>query len=87
MTEKNPANEPKIVRGRYFDGGLVGVDDECSTAPTEKLTSKGKDNMVVLEEKFPDYISLEVSDDEADQALILEPRSDDIIQKGDDDIR
>lgn len=87
--EKKPTPEQKIVRGRYFDGGLVGMDDECSTAATEKPSSKGKDNIVVLEGKFPDYISLEVGDDEADQALFLDRRSDEPILKDDDydDIR
>lgn len=83
--EKKPTTEQKIVRGRYFDGGLVGADEECSTAAPEKISSKGKDNIVVLEGKFPDYISLEVGDDEADQALFLDRRSDELILKDDDD--
>ncbi|KAH6832144.1 hypothetical protein C2S53_007704 [Perilla frutescens var. hirtella] len=65
-TEKKPTSEQKIVRGRYFDGGLIEVAD-CSAAPTEKLSPKGKDDIVVDEGKFPDYISLDVSDDEAEQ--------------------
>ena len=63
--------EQKVVRGRYFDGGLVGVDDWSSAsaaAPAvEKLATRGKDDIVVHEGRFPDYISLEVSDDEMDQ--------------------
>ncbi|XP_042040443.1 uncharacterized protein LOC121786003 [Salvia splendens] len=64
-TEMKPTIEKKVVRGRYFDGGLVGVDDWSSaSAPVEKLSSKGKDDIVVHEGQFPDYISLEVSDNE-----------------------
>ena len=64
-----PTIEQKVVRGRYFDGGLVGVDDWSSAsaavaAPVEKLSAKGKDDIVVHEGQFPDYISLEVSDSE-----------------------
>ncbi|KAG8378217.1 hypothetical protein BUALT_Bualt08G0114800 [Buddleja alternifolia] len=61
-TEKKPTTEQqKIVRGRYFDGGLIG--DDCSVATTEKLSAKGKDDIVCHEGDFPDYISLDVSDD------------------------
>lgn len=75
-TEKKPESEQRIVRGRYFDGGLIEVAD-CTTAPTEKLSSKGKD---AHEGNFPDYISLDVSsDDEADQTLVSERVSDDIL--------
>ncbi|KAL1543777.1 hypothetical protein AAHA92_20709 [Salvia divinorum] len=65
-TEKKPTIEQKVVRGRYFDGGLVGVDDwsSASAASLEKLSSKGKGDIVVHEGQFPDYISLEVSDNE-----------------------
>ncbi|KAL1533570.1 hypothetical protein AAHA92_33437 [Salvia divinorum] len=70
-TEKKPTIEQKVVRGRYFDGGLVGVDDwssaSAAAAPVEKLATRGKDDIVVHEGQFPDYISLEVSDDETDQ--------------------
>lgn len=77
-TEKKPESEQRIVRGRYFDGGLIEVA-ECTTAPTEKLSSKGKDDIIVHEGNFPDYISLDVSDDEADQTLVSEKLSDDIL--------
>ncbi|KAK4429608.1 Zinc finger CCCH domain-containing protein 7 [Sesamum alatum] len=63
--EKKPTTEPKIVRGRYFDGGLIG-DADCGMDTTEKLSAKGKDDTVCHEEKFPDYISLDVSDEEMD---------------------
>ncbi|KAL0438143.1 UNVERIFIED_CONTAM: Zinc finger CCCH domain-containing protein 7 [Sesamum latifolium] len=77
--EKKPTTEPKIVRGRYFDGGLIG-DADCSMDTTEKLSAKGKDDTVCHEGRFPDYISLDVSDEEMDH--ILDPRQvcDDIIQ-------
>lgn len=84
-TEKKPTVEQKVVRGRYFDGGLVGADDWSSAAaaapPIEKLASKGKDDIVVHQGQFPDYISLEVSDDEADQALVLEKVCDEIAER------
>ncbi|XP_042036262.1 uncharacterized protein LOC121782469 isoform X2 [Salvia splendens] len=67
-TEKKPTMEQKVVRGRYFDGGLVGVDDwssaSASAPPVEKLATRGKDDIVVHEGQYPDYISLEVSDDD-----------------------
>ncbi|XP_020547505.1 uncharacterized protein LOC105180166 [Sesamum indicum] len=77
--EKKPTTEPKIVRGRYFDGGLIG-DADCCMDTTEKLSAKGKDESVCHEGKFPDYISLDVSDEEMDH--ILGPRQvcDDIMQ-------
>ncbi|XP_057795650.1 uncharacterized protein LOC131011817 isoform X2 [Salvia miltiorrhiza] len=79
--EKKPTIEQKVVRGRYFDGGLVGADDwsTAAAAPIEKLSSKGKDDIVVHEGQFPDYISLEVSDDETDEALVLEKVCDEIL--------
>ncbi|PIN22021.1 Non-specific serine/threonine protein kinase [Handroanthus impetiginosus] len=76
--EKKPSSEQKIVRGRYFDGGLIG-DADCSMATTEKPCSKGKDDMVRHVGKYPDYISLDVSDDEEmDQTSVLEQVCDDI---------
>ncbi|XP_042033155.1 uncharacterized protein LOC121779795 isoform X2 [Salvia splendens] len=73
-TEKKPTMEQKVVRGRYFDGGLVGVDDWSSASASaaaplvEKLATRGKDDMIMHEGQFPDFISLEVSDDdETDQ--------------------
>lgn len=65
--ERKPPNELKIVRGRYFDGGLVALA-ECSMATTDKFSAKGKDDMASHGGKFPDYISLEVSDDETDHS-------------------
>ncbi|KZV46818.1 hypothetical protein F511_36911 [Dorcoceras hygrometricum] len=61
-TEKKPISEQKIVRGRYFDGGLIDVA-ECSMATEEKLSAKGEDDIVCEEEKYPDYISLDVCND------------------------
>lgn len=55
-----------IVRGRYFDGGLVGLA-ECSEATIEMHSTEGK--VDADEGKYPDYISLEVSDDEVDETL------------------
>ncbi|KAL8485698.1 hypothetical protein ACS0TY_027834 [Phlomoides rotata] len=65
-TEKKPTTDEQttIVRGRYFDGGLVELA-ECSEAMTEKPSTKGKVDFD--EGKYPDYISLEVSDDEVDE--------------------
>ncbi|XP_051139200.1 uncharacterized protein LOC127256995 [Andrographis paniculata] len=59
--DKKPTPEQKVVRGRYFDGGLVG---DCSFPPVEELSTKGTNDIVWHDGKFPDYISLEVSDDE-----------------------
>lgn len=57
-----------VVKGRYFDGGLVGLAEECNEATTtEKHSAKGK--VGVDEGKYPDYISLEVSDDDVDESL------------------
>ncbi|KAL3845488.1 hypothetical protein ACJIZ3_002891 [Penstemon smallii] len=64
-TEKKHTCEQKIVRGRYFDGGLIDVPD-CDMATSEKLSVKGKDDIVLQEGKYPDYISLDVSDDEVE---------------------
>ncbi|KAK6132250.1 hypothetical protein DH2020_034010 [Rehmannia glutinosa] len=58
--EKKSPNEEKMVRGRYFDGGLPGIADS-SMDTSEKVSTKGKDDVVG---KFPDYISLDVSDEE-----------------------
>ncbi|XP_042027160.1 zinc finger CCCH domain-containing protein 7-like [Salvia splendens] len=61
-TEKKPRIEHKVG---YFDGGLIGVDDWSSAsaaAPSvEKLSTRGKVDIVVYEGQFPDYISLEVA--------------------------
>ncbi|KAL0360284.1 UNVERIFIED_CONTAM: Zinc finger CCCH domain-containing protein 7 [Sesamum radiatum] len=77
--EKKPTTEPKIVRGRYFDGGLIG-DADCSKDTTEKLSARGKDDTVCHEGRFPDYISLDVSDEEMDHILGLRQVCDDIMQ-------
>ncbi|KAL0314367.1 UNVERIFIED_CONTAM: Zinc finger CCCH domain-containing protein 7 [Sesamum angustifolium] len=77
--EKKPTTEPKIIRGRYFDGGLIG-DADCSMDTTEKLSAKGKDDTVCHEGKFPDYISLDVSDEEMDHRLHPRQVYDDIMQ-------
>ncbi|KAL0326121.1 UNVERIFIED_CONTAM: Zinc finger CCCH domain-containing protein 7 [Sesamum radiatum] len=77
--EKKPTTEPKIIRGRYFDGGLIG-DANCSMDTTEKLSAKGKDDTVCHEGKFPDYISLDVSDEEMDHRLDPRQVCDDIMQ-------
>ncbi|KAL6525035.1 hypothetical protein OROMI_030628 [Orobanche minor] len=66
--KKQPTNEPKMVRGRYFDGGLVG-DADVSDAAAEAVSTKGKDDLVFDEGNFPEYISLGVDDDEMDQTL------------------
>ncbi|KAI3464567.1 hypothetical protein Pfo_021230 [Paulownia fortunei] len=77
--EKKPTSEQKIVRGRYFDGGLIGVADCSMVATTEKLSAKGKDNIVFHEGTFPDYISLDVSDEEVDHTLGSKEVCDDIL--------
>ncbi|KAK4490140.1 hypothetical protein RD792_000797 [Penstemon davidsonii] len=69
-TEKKHTSEQKIVRGRYFDGGLIGVPD-CEMATSEKLSVKGKEDIVLQEGKYPDYISLDVSDDEVETEPIF----------------
>lgn len=46
---------------------------------TEKLSVKGKDDIVCHEGKFPDYISLDVSDDEVDRTLVSKQVCDDIL--------
>ncbi|KAL3840050.1 hypothetical protein ACJIZ3_024641 [Penstemon smallii] len=62
--ENKPKSEQKSVLGRYFDGGLIGVADCSSMDTSEKLSAKGKDDIGFSEGKYPDYISLDVSDDE-----------------------
>ncbi|XP_042026793.1 zinc finger CCCH domain-containing protein 7-like [Salvia splendens] len=49
-TEKKPRIEHKVVRGRYFDGGLIGVDDWSSASAVEKLSTRGKVDIVVYKD-------------------------------------
>ncbi|GFQ01666.1 zinc finger CCCH domain-containing protein 7 [Phtheirospermum japonicum] len=63
IEKKQPAIEQKIVKGRYFDGGLIG-DADVSDTSTEVVSAKGNDDVVSHAGKFPDYISLDVSDEE-----------------------
>ncbi|XP_073143376.1 uncharacterized protein [Henckelia pumila] len=68
-TEKNPVSEQRIVRGRYFDGGLIDAA-ECSMASGEKLSAKGEDDMVFEEGTYPDYISLDISNDDPEMTIL-----------------
>lgn len=68
-TQKKPVIEQKIVRGRYFDGGFTDVA-ECSMATGEKLSMKGEDDIVCEEGRYPDYISLDISNDGPEMSLL-----------------
>ncbi|KAL8059575.1 hypothetical protein ABFX02_03G096800 [Erythranthe guttata] len=80
---KPESEQKKIVRGRYFDGGLIGVAD-CTTP--EKLSAKGKNDLGCHEGNFPDYISLVVSDDEVDPTLESEGVLSDMEISDDDEL-
>ncbi|GER49146.1 zinc finger CCCH domain-containing protein 7 [Striga asiatica] len=65
-TEKQqPLIEQKTLKGRYFDGGLIGKADSTDIL-TERAPANGKDEMVLNGKKYPDYISLDVDDDDDD---------------------
>ncbi|XP_073290068.1 uncharacterized protein [Primulina huaijiensis] len=68
-TEKKPVIEQKIVRGRYFDGGLIDVA-ECSMATGEKLSAIVEDDIVCEEGEYPDYISLDISNDGPEMTVL-----------------
>ncbi|KAL6511992.1 hypothetical protein OROGR_021589 [Orobanche gracilis] len=83
-TEKiQSTNEPKMVRGRYFDGRLVG-DADVGDVAYEAVSTKGKDDLVFDEGNFPDYISLGVGDDEMDQTLASKDEVCDYVSLGDE---
>ncbi|XP_073052767.1 uncharacterized protein [Primulina eburnea] len=69
-TEKKPESEQKIVRGRYFDGGLIDAA-ECSMATGEKPPAEGEDDIVCEEGKYPDYISLDISNDDPGDEYLM----------------
>ncbi|XP_075512377.1 zinc finger CCCH domain-containing protein 7-like [Primulina tabacum] len=67
--EKKPVIEQKIVRGQYFDGGLIDVA-ECSMATGDKLFETGEDDIVCEEGEYPDYISLDISNDGPEMTVL-----------------
>ncbi|KAL3641212.1 hypothetical protein CASFOL_016180 [Castilleja foliolosa] len=67
IEKKQPSVEPKIVKGRYFDGGLIG---DVDVSDTSKKVVSAKGNGDVRDGKFPDYISLDVSDEEDSDDMV-----------------
>uniref|UniRef100_A0A5B7B3P1 C3H1-type domain-containing protein n=2 Tax=Davidia involucrata TaxID=16924 RepID=A0A5B7B3P1_DAVIN len=61
--KRKPSREQKNTQGRYFDSRHIDIA-ECRAAVYEKHSSKDDDDIFFLG-RFTDYISVDVSDEEA----------------------